>query len=132
MKILIVDDDPFCRRMLKTIIASEPDQHQITEAADGNEAWSLLNNTSRYFDVVFLDVSMPPPDGLKLLGLIRESPLLRSVRVVMCTAASDKVTVENVIQLGARHFIVKPATAPLIQNKLKQLQAEIAEEAAKR
>jgi hypothetical protein len=37
-----------------------------------------------------------------------------------------------VIQLGARHFIVKPASAPVVQAKLRQIQAEIAAEAALR
>lgn len=131
MKILIVDDDPVCRRVLREILTGES-EHQITEAADGNEAWALLDNPSLFYDIVFLDVTMPPPDGLKILRRIRESPILRSVRVVMCTAANDKVTVGKVVQLGGRHFIVKPATAPLVLAKVRQIEAELAAEAPPR
>lgn len=131
MKILIVDDDPVCRRVLREILAAES-EHQISEAVDGNEAWALLDNPSRFFDIAFLDVSMPAPDGLQLLRRIRESPSLRSVRVVMCTGSSDKATVGKVVQLGGRHFIVKPATAPLVHAKVKQIQAEVAAESAPR
>jgi two-component system chemotaxis response regulator CheY len=92
MKILIVDDDPVSRRMLREIVATERG-HQITEAADGDEAWTLLDNPSLYFDVAFLDVSMPKSDGLEVLDRIRESQILRSLRVVMCTSATDKTTV---------------------------------------
>ena len=123
MKILIVDDDPVSRRILREILMGEPG-HQTTDAADGDEAWTLLDNPSLYFDVVFLDVAMPH-NGISLLARIRESQMLHSLRVVMCTGTTDRETVTKIVQLGTRHFIVKPATAPLVQAKLKQIQAEI-------
>jgi CheY-like chemotaxis protein len=129
MKILIVDDEPVSRRVLREILASERG-HQISEVEDGDEAWAMLDNPARYFDVVFLDVSMPKSDGFEVLDRIRESPILRSLRVVMCTSARDKETVEKVIQLGARHFVVKPASAPLVLAKLRQIAAEIASDSA--
>jgi two-component system chemotaxis response regulator CheY len=124
MKILIVDDDPVSRRILREIVATMPG-HQVTEAPDGGVAWELLDHPSRYFDVVFLDVSMPQTNGLQLLKRIRDSQHLFSTRVVMCTATSDRATVSNAIQLGTRHFIVKPATAGLVQTKLRDIQAKI-------
>ena len=131
MKILIVDDDPVSRRVLREILAGQPN-HQTTEASDGNEAWALLDNPSRYFDVVFLDVSMPQTSGLELLARIRDSQILRSLHVVMCTGTSDRETVSKAIALGARHFIVKPATAALVTAKLKELQAKVDAEIAPR
>ena len=103
--------------------------HQITDATDGDEAWALLDNPARYFDLVFLDVTMPH-SGIQVLSRIKESPILRSLRVVICTATSDRETVTKIVQLGTRHFIVKPATSPLVLAKLKQIQAEIATAAA--
>ncbi|HEX2852635.1 MAG TPA: response regulator [Opitutaceae bacterium] len=129
MRILLVDDDPVSLRVLRQIISVEPG-HQITEAKSGSEAWKLLDNPSLIFDVVFLDVSMPETDGLQVLARIRESQILRSQRVVMCTATSDRETVQKVIQLGTSHFIVKPATAPRVHAKLQQIQAEIAADSA--
>lgn len=125
MKILLVDDDPVSLRVLREILIADGG-HQITEAVDGSEAWQLLDNPSRYFDLVFLDVSMPHVDGFALLGRIRESQILRSLRVVMCTSTTDRVSLGKLIQMGARHFIVKPASAPLVQAKVKQLATEIA------
>ncbi len=131
MRILIVDDDPVCRRVLQEILNAEPDV-QTTEAADGNEAWTLLDNPSRRFDLVFLDITMPAPDGLEILARIRDSQILRSLRVVVCTATSDRGTVSKAIQLGARRFIVKPATAPLVQAQLEKVRAEIAADGPRR
>jgi two-component system, chemotaxis family, chemotaxis protein CheY len=129
MKILLVDDDPVSLRILKEIVAAEPG-HEITETTGGEQAWKLLNNPSLFFDVVFLDVSMPETDGLQVLSRIRESQILRSLRIVMCTGTSDRETVDKVIKHGIRHFIVKPATAPLVHAKLRQIQAEVAADAA--
>jgi CheY-like chemotaxis protein len=131
MKILLVDDDPVSLRILKEIVSAEPG-HETTEATGGEQAWKLLNNPALFFDIVFLDVSMPETDGLQVLDRIRESQILRSLRIVMCTATSDRETVDKVIKRGIRHFIVKPATAPLVHAKLRQLQAEIAADAAPR
>ena len=131
MKILLVDDDPVSLRILKEIVAAEPG-HETTEASSGEQAWKLLNNPALFFDVVFLDVSMPETDGLQVLNRIRDSQILRSLRVVMCTATSDRETVDKVIKHGIRHFIVKPATAPLVHAKLRQIQTEIAAESASR
>lgn len=125
MKILIVDDDPVSLRLLRQILSTE-EGHQITEAVDGAEAWALLDNPSLFFDVAFIDISMPKVDGVELLTYIRESQILGSMRVVMCTSTSNKETVAKVIQLGARHFIVKPANAPLVMGKLAQIKAELA------
>jgi CheY-like chemotaxis protein len=128
MNILIVDDDPVSRRLLREIVATAPGHH-LSEAASGKEAWELLDNPSRFFDLVFLDLAMPGLDGFEILGRIHDSQILRSTRVVMCTAASDRETVAKVIRLGARHYLVKPATQAVVHAKLKQLEAEIAADA---
>jgi len=120
MKILIVDDEPVSREVLRKILQSQP-EHQTTVAAGGSEAWALLDDTSRYFDVVFLDITMPPPDGLEVLRRIRQSPLLKSVRVILCTAASDRATVVSAIKLGANNYLVKPCTEASVLKKLQEM-----------
>lgn len=126
MKILIVDDDPVSRDVLAAIIAKLPD-HQVTVADGGETAWALLDDPSRWFDVLFLDQQMPGLDGLGLLQRIAGSPLLHSLEVVMCTAANDRTTITKAIQLGARHYIVKPPTEGLIAAKLEKIAAKLAE-----
>lgn len=125
MKILLVDDDDSVRSTLRAIITKDTD-HQITEAASGAEAWALLDNPSRYFDVAFLDVSMPDMDGLELLAKIRASPMLQSLRVIMCTGNTDRATVARVIQLGTKHYIVKPPDPAIVHAKLKQIESDAA------
>lgn len=120
MKILIVDDDASSRAVLQKIISTQPD-HQITVADGGAAAWTLLDDPLRIFDIVFLDLSMPEMDGFALLQKIRASPVLRSLEVVLCTGSNDRATVVRAVQLGVRHYLVKPAAASAVHAKLDQL-----------
>lgn len=128
MKILIVEDDPVASALLEKILQN--DGHQTTAACDGETAWELLDDPGRSFDVIFLDLALPKLDGIGLWERIRLSPFLRSIEVILCTAASDRATVLKVAQLGAKHYLVKPCTPEKVRAKLQlipQLQPPIAE-----
>lgn len=120
MNILIADDEPRCRELLSHLFAKWP-EHQLTLAADGAEAWDLLDDPKRWFDVAILDLNMPRQSGLEVLRRLRESPLHRSVEPVICTARKDRETLAQVIALGARHYIIKPWTEKTIADKLLQI-----------
>ncbi|WP_223256841.1 MULTISPECIES: transporter substrate-binding domain-containing protein [Enterobacterales] len=68
LRILAVDDHPANRLLLKRQLALLG--HQVTEARDGNEGWSLWQ--SELYEIVITDCSMPGMDGLALTRLIRE------------------------------------------------------------
>lgn len=121
MKILIADDDPVFRAVLAKIIASQPD-HQTTTAEDGQVAWALLDDPARCFDVAFIDLSMPKLDGFELLRRIKASPLLKLTHVVLCTGSSDRASVVKAAELGAKHYLVKPASQEGVLAKLRLLQ----------
>ena len=125
MKILIVDDDPTARAILAKIVGALVDQ-QTTTACDGVAAWQLLDDPARSFDLVFLDLSMPELDGYSLLRRLRQSPMLKSTEVVVCTAANDRESVLKAIQLGARHYLVKPCNAAVVLAKICQIFPHVA------
>jgi CheY-like chemotaxis protein len=122
MKILIVDDESTTQAVLRKIVTSAG-EHQVTCANDGDAAWALLDDPARYFDVVFLDISMPGLDGLALLQRMRSASALATTEVVLCTGANDRATIARAIQLGVRHYVVKPCTDTVITAKLSQFQS---------
>ena len=124
MKILIADDELNSREVLAAIIKKRP-EHHVTVVEDGAAGWAMLNDTGRSFDVAFLDVQMPGMGGLELLQRLKESPFYRSVQVVLCTASKDRPTIAKAIQLGARHYLVKPCTEAAIADKLRQIASTI-------
>lgn len=123
MDILIADDEPRYRELLATLFQKWP-QHRLTLAADGREAWELLDDPKRWFDVAILDLNMPHQTGLDLLERLQHSPLHRSMETVICTARNDRDTITKAISLGARHYVVKPWTEKTLATKLTQI-AEI-------
>ncbi len=123
MKILIVDDQAIHRDLLEAILAKWP-EHQVTSVTNGQAALTLLKARGHRFDIVFLDVNMPGLSGLEVLEQIRESPLHRSLQIVMCTVYNDRPTVIKALELGARHYMVKPCTEEGIAQKLRQVGAK--------
>jgi len=99
MNILIADDDPLYRDHLAAILAKWP-EHKVAFAADGIEAWALLNDRGHWFDLLFLDIYMPRLNGLQLMRRIRESLMHRSAKIIVCTSANDRPTITQAIQLG--------------------------------
>jgi two-component system chemotaxis response regulator CheB len=104
-RVLIVDDSPFIRRVLRDVIQASPDFEVAGEASDGWEAIRQVQLVAP--ELVTLDVHMPGLDGLATLGhLMRESPR----PVVMLSALSDGGdTTMRALELGAVDFVRKPA-----------------------
>ena len=100
-KILIVDDEPDLRSLLKSIL--EADYH-VTEAENGAALKKLL--TSEAPDVVLLDLNLPDASGLDLLPQIKKS--WSDVEVVVLTGAATFEAAVEATKRGAYHFITKP------------------------
>ncbi len=120
MKILLVDDEAMHRALLEDIFSKWP-EHKITSVASGQAALDLLKTSGQTFDIVFLDIKMPGLSGLQVLEQLWESPLHRSLEIVMCSTLDDKPTIIKAIELGARHYMVKPATEKSVAKKLQQI-----------
>ena len=120
MNILIADDELLYRELLAAIIDQWP-EHQATVVDNGLDAWRLLDDPRRFFDVVFLDIKMPGLSGLEVLKKVRSNPLLVNTAIIIFTAYNDQVTIEKAIRLGAKHFILKPCTEATVADKLRSL-----------
>ena len=104
IKILIADDDPDIRDILKLTLLEEG--YEITEAQDGEEALKIIR--SKPLDLVLLDYKMPKMDGRQLCHLIKKDLLLQHLPIIMVTGkgeVSDKI---EGIDSGADDYIVKP------------------------
>ena len=104
VKILIVDDDPDIRDILKLTLSEE--NYQILEAKDGEEAMRIVN--SKPLDLILLDYKVPKIDGRQVCRLIKKDLLLRHLPVIMVTGKGDINDRVNGIDAGADDYIVKP------------------------
>src|SRR5665811_2394974 len=106
IKVLVVDDSAFMRKIISNILAGSPDIEVIDTARNGQEA--IEKATRLRTDVVTMDIEMPGIDGLQALGYIMsEFP----TRVIMLTGAESEhgdLTM-TAFQYGAIDFIQKPS-----------------------
>jgi two-component system KDP operon response regulator KdpE len=101
-KLLIVDDEPALRKVLRTSLAASG--FDVSEARNGEEALASLRREPA--DVVLLDINMPGMTGIEVCGKIRS--LWAKIGVIMVTvrdAEEDKV---RALEAGADDFIAKP------------------------
>ena len=109
MRILIVDDEPALRKMVRLTL---DESHEVFEAEDGARALEAVRNGGP-FDVVLLDQKMPGLTGVEVLPEIRL--LAPDTRVVMLTAHASLDLASAAMARGASHFLAKPMTPSLLR-----------------
>jgi two-component system chemotaxis response regulator CheY len=118
MKILIVDDFPTMRRIVKNLL-KQLGYENIEEAEDGIQAYSKLKNNG--FEFIVCDWNMPNMDGFELLKRIKSDPELRDIPFLMVTAEAEKEKVIEAIKAGVSNYIVKPFTAEVLKEKIDKI-----------
>ncbi|XRO77669.1 protein-glutamate methylesterase/protein-glutamine glutaminase [Methanocaldococcus sp. 10A] len=106
IRVLVVDDSAFMRKVISDILNSDPEIEVIGTAKDGVEAVELVQKLQP--DVVTMDVEMPRMNGLEAVRKIME---IRPTPIVMLSALTregSKITFEA-LEAGAVDFIPKPS-----------------------
>jgi CheY-like chemotaxis protein len=103
--VLIVDDDPFIRRLIATTL-EDVAEFELHEAADGVQALELAR--SKRPALVLLDIDMPAVDGIEACRRLREDPATSETTIVMLTAAHEDSVARSAEQAGADLFLTKP------------------------
>ena len=118
IKILVVDDFPTMRRIIKNLL-KDLGFENVDEAEDGVMGLEKLRNNN--FDLVVSDWNMPNMDGLVMLKTIRADPELAKLPVLMVTAEAKKENIIAAAQAGANGYVVKPFTAAVLEEKLNKI-----------
>lgn len=129
MKILIAEDDPMTRHLLRALI--EKWGHEALVVADGNEAWHVLRREGEP-QLAVLDWMMPGMTGIEVCRKVRETMTTSQPYILLLTAS--RVGKEDVVaglEAGADDFLTKPFEPPEFRAHLAtgvrivQLQAEL-------
>lgn len=100
--ILIADDEPYICELFRDML--EPGGAQVYSASTGTEALDIIETSE--LDLAILDVRMPDPDGLAVLGRINELGL--DLPVIILTALDSSTITIEAMQRGAYDYIAKP------------------------
>ncbi len=103
-RILVIDDDPFFRRLLHAHLTHAGYVVQVAEdAVEGGKA--LLHSN---FDLILCDINMPYLTGLELMSLLRASKDTASIPVIFASSRKDTETLMEAENLGATGYLIKP------------------------
>ena len=120
--ILIVDDFPIMRGIIRRMLTKRFGLNNILEAEDGVIAWEILSREK--VDLVICDWNMPNMTGIALLKKIRADKRLQDLPFVMVTAEGKKENVIEATKEGVTGYIIKPFTAKDLGKKLRLILPE--------
>jgi DNA-binding response OmpR family regulator len=100
-RILIVDDDPQIRRVLKVTLTGQG--YEVDDAKSGDSALEKIRD--RRFDLVLLDMNMPGMGGLETCRAIREQS---ETGIIMLTVRDNESDAVAALDAGADDYVTKP------------------------
>jgi CheY-like chemotaxis protein len=114
--ILLVDDDPDCRMLVRDAISGCKVSNDVHEVSNGLEALAFLRRQGAHTNaprpgLIYMDIEMPGMDGLETLRQIKSDPALRDIPVVMMTGVCAEEQMKQAATSGANSYTLKPASA---------------------
>ena len=117
MRVLICDDDPSLRTLLRIALALEPDLEIVADASDGLEAIALAGRHRP--DVILLDLGMPRMDGLQALPKLREA--VPAASIVVLSGYQESLLGKQALSLGAVAYIEKGASPSTLAETIRDV-----------
>jgi two-component system alkaline phosphatase synthesis response regulator PhoP len=116
-KILVVEDDPDIRELLRYNLAQEG--LAVEEAQDGTEAIERIRR--RAPDLLVLDLMLPGMTGLELCRVLRTEPATAALPILVVTAKGAEVDRVLGLEMGADDYVVKPFSPRELVARIKAL-----------
>ncbi|MBV9761056.1 MAG: response regulator transcription factor [Acidobacteriaceae bacterium] len=113
MRVLIVDDEPIARQVLRQELELVDGVEVIGEAGDGASALSAIAGS--HPDVVFLDLEMPVMSGFEMIRHLKETP----APVIVIVTAYDQHAIEA-FEAGAIDYLLKPVSQARLAQSLER------------
>jgi putative two-component system response regulator len=112
-KILIVDDSETDRLIIRNILKD----YELTEACDGLEAITIIQNSSD-FDLVILDLNMPKMNGFEVLKTLKNNPASTESSIIILTNYDESENEIKGLELGAVDYIRKPLNIQSLRKRI--------------
>lgn len=117
IKIVIVDDEHYMRKVVRTMLMGIG-VRTIYEAADGPEGLELIRTMAP--DLVIVDWEMPGLDGAGFVRMVRSPQTFPypDVPIIMLTGHGERSRVIEAIKIGINEFLLKPVSSKALQDRL--------------
>lgn len=118
ISVLIVDDEPFARDKIRTLLADEADFIVDGECGNGKEAVQAIH--SQQPDVVFLDIQMPEMNGFEVLQNLD----MAALPIIVFVTAFDEFAV-NAFEIHALDYLLKPFDYERFHKTVERIRSHI-------
>ncbi|KAI4349219.1 hypothetical protein L6164_009839 [Bauhinia variegata] len=115
LKVLLVENDDSTRHVVTALLRNC--SYEVIEAANGLQAWKILQDLTNHIDLVLTEVAMPCLSGIGLLCKIMDHRTRKNIPVIMMSSHDSMGLVFKCLSRGAIDFLVKP----IRKNELKNL-----------
>ncbi|XP_054813435.1 two-component response regulator-like APRR7 isoform X2 [Prosopis cineraria] len=115
LKVLLVENDNSTRHVVTALLCNCC--YEVIEAANGLQAWKMLEDITNHIDLILTEVAMPCLSGIGLLSKIMGHQTRKNIPVIMMSSHDSMGLVFKCLSKGAVDFLVKP----LRKNELKNL-----------
>ena len=120
MKILIVDDEPHLRSLIRqTLEELEDEDVELLTASNGEEALDAIRMEQP--NLVFLDVMMPKKDGFDVCNTVKNELGMSEVYIILLTAKGQEFDRKRGQEVGANLYMTKPFDPDAIRAKAREV-----------
>lgn len=120
-RILVVDDDPISRQILRAML--EKEGHVVSEAEDGVKAVNNYDKGS--VDLVITDIFMPEKEGVQTVReLIKENPDVKIIAVSGGSSSANYDSLDWIKMFGVKYTFTKPFNSKAIIAAIDDLLSE--------
>ena len=116
-RILVVDDDPMLRNLIKLRLKRRG--YVVYEAEDGEQAVTEFKQCLP--EIVLMDANMPGLDGFAATQAIKQLPEAKNTPIIMVSGLEDDESVDRAFSVGAVEYITKPICWPLLIHRLANI-----------
>ena len=118
IEVMLADDHTLVRQGIRSILEMEEDIRVIGEASSGRELLTAIKNGIQP-EIILMDIQMPEMSGIETTRLIRK--LLPDTLVIGLTAVEEDISIHQMIQAGAKGYVVKSSVVGELVNLIRIL-----------
>ncbi|MBC5836950.1 response regulator [Flavobacterium muglaense] len=121
LNILLIEDDAIEVMKFNRVLSTMDIKHKIVEAANGEEALTVLKVKEIIPDIIICDLNMPKINGIEFLGILKNDDYLKYIPAIILTTSNNRVDVMECYRIGIAGYLIKPLKYDDYVDRIKKL-----------